>query len=381
MPTVWDAIKYVGSGLALVAFLAAVLASIAQSKIEQKRKLIETAPEEDRAQLVSDALEFFHVDTKNLTREQRFQLALVQVDARLRRFRITSAFWLLAAILLTILAFYAIKASRPPERHENEVHIAQPQVSDALGQVTIGQNRGYIEQDRILGVPVANTPVSEQEIWAADILLSDQYGADGRTNTVAHATNNIEEEDEEYFKKYFAFATYKDSRYTYIVRYDQLTNESSAILLEASSRPPNCQPSDLRQFKPLLHLLPKSRPLCLGSTLSEFLDNGASIRNPEGIPDAKVICFGLGHSSLLTTSRFTLTCYSPNPVDFSDSSHGYYVQVGTGGPERDDASGRIAFDERVTDAGEGEKLNGNYDSFKARFGKVPINYIAVFAYL
>jgi len=78
----WEAIKYVGSGLTLAAFLAAVAAWVFKNKINEKERLIRSAPAEDRSKLVMTTLEFFSVDARGLTQDQQYGLALRQIRAR-----------------------------------------------------------------------------------------------------------------------------------------------------------------------------------------------------------------------------------------------------------------------------------------------------------
>jgi hypothetical protein len=106
---VWEAIAYVSSGVSLVAFLAAVAAWTFKTKSEERERLIRTASETDRAALVSDALEFFHVETAGLTREQQFKLALEQIRARAERFRLSAAAICFVAVIAAVLAAFAIR--------------------------------------------------------------------------------------------------------------------------------------------------------------------------------------------------------------------------------------------------------------------------------
>jgi hypothetical protein len=103
---IWNAIAWVTSGLTLAAFFAAVGAWVYRLKILEKEKLIKSASEGDRAALVASALEFFDVETGNLTKKQQFDIALAQIHARARRFSITSI--LIAVICLTAAAVAAV---------------------------------------------------------------------------------------------------------------------------------------------------------------------------------------------------------------------------------------------------------------------------------
>jgi hypothetical protein len=108
----WNVIPYVTTGVTLAAFLAAVAAWVYRLKIVNKERLIRSASEEDRAELVVSALEFFNVDTGNLTKKQQFDLALTQIHARAHRFLLTSiliaiVFFVAAAITALAIIFVA----------------------------------------------------------------------------------------------------------------------------------------------------------------------------------------------------------------------------------------------------------------------------------
>ena len=115
----WEAIAYVSSGITLAAFLGALAAWIYSKKSEEKARLIEVAPEAERALLVQDALEFFHVDTGGLTRDQRYQLAITQIKARADRFKASLVVVIIVAILAAAVSTYAI--SRIPASSNSAV--------------------------------------------------------------------------------------------------------------------------------------------------------------------------------------------------------------------------------------------------------------------
>src|SRR5262245_16055989 len=114
----WDAIKYVGSGLTLAAFIVAAIAWILKSKSEERARLIDLAKEDERADLVRNALEFFDVDTSGLTKAQQYQLALEQIRGRAQRFKILALVICFVAVVGAILAVYALNRSSGANRHE-----------------------------------------------------------------------------------------------------------------------------------------------------------------------------------------------------------------------------------------------------------------------
>jgi hypothetical protein len=101
-----------------------------------RERLIQTAPAGDRAQLVSEALEFFRIDTSGLTKQQQFDIALEQIRARAQRFRIITTAVFLIALLAALPAAFAISkqvggtvSTRTSATHGRHGRSAAPTVS------------------------------------------------------------------------------------------------------------------------------------------------------------------------------------------------------------------------------------------------------------
>lgn len=118
----WNAIGLVTTGLALVAFIVAVAASIARSAIRRQNELIGSVPEKDRAGLVRDALEAFHIDTRQINSEQKlFLLLKEQMGMRERNRTRMLAFSLAALAVLSTLAAYAISVGSASRDARKEI--------------------------------------------------------------------------------------------------------------------------------------------------------------------------------------------------------------------------------------------------------------------
>ena len=115
------AISYVTSGFTLAAFIAAIIASIYRHWLLQRQQLISSVPESERAPLVEKTIEFFNIDTTGLLPEKKYELALKQIEARARRFRIIAIVIVIVAVLaagVTALAMlhtpnYSLVGSEP----------------------------------------------------------------------------------------------------------------------------------------------------------------------------------------------------------------------------------------------------------------------------
>ncbi len=104
----FEAVGSVGTPLALAAFVVAAVAWVYRARLAERRKMIESAPEDKRADLLEAAIrDFSTVPVENLTKEQRYQLALTLIQERSSRFRITALVSVVVAVLLaTVILLY-----------------------------------------------------------------------------------------------------------------------------------------------------------------------------------------------------------------------------------------------------------------------------------
>lgn len=130
----WESIQYVTSGLTLVAFGIAVAAWLYKSNFEAKERLIQSATESQRADLVRQTLEFFDVNTDGLTKENKFRLALEQIHARRERFRITAIVVCVIAFILASVSAYAIHRSGASTPSDPPIKPAAPASSADAAQ-------------------------------------------------------------------------------------------------------------------------------------------------------------------------------------------------------------------------------------------------------
>lgn len=126
----WEAIKYVSSGVTLLAFIAAIILAIYRRNLLSRERLIKLAPASQRARLVKSTLqEFFDVDTRTISEDHAYQLALEQIHARSRRYLIN------AVVVLPILLGSAAVAiasfiNRPPQPGVSDGPIKESSFSD-----------------------------------------------------------------------------------------------------------------------------------------------------------------------------------------------------------------------------------------------------------
>jgi hypothetical protein len=145
----FQAIQYVGTPIALVAFIVAIAAYVYRHRLVERRKLIETAPEAERARLLDATLrDFTTVNTDTLTKDQRYQLAQRLIDERAARTRITAISGVVVALILAgvVLALPDPGAAQ----HSLVVRVSDP----AGGFVTSGSitlDAGALRDTRSIG--------------------------------------------------------------------------------------------------------------------------------------------------------------------------------------------------------------------------------------
>ncbi|MDY7013997.1 MAG: N-acetylmuramoyl-L-alanine amidase, partial [Cyanobacteriota bacterium] len=110
----WESIALVSSGITLVAFIGAVAAWLYRARIQQSERLIRTAPLQERTRLVEQALESFRIDASGLTKQQQYNLALVQIKEREIRFRTTAIAIVIIAIVFAVVTVLAIQRTPNP---------------------------------------------------------------------------------------------------------------------------------------------------------------------------------------------------------------------------------------------------------------------------
>lgn len=109
----WTAIKYVTSGITLVAFICAVAAWLYKSYLHRRERLINSVPEAKRAKLVEQTFNPFKIDTTNLSRQHRYELALMQLKEQTKKYQLTAVVILIIAGLVTLLVFAVIPRTGP----------------------------------------------------------------------------------------------------------------------------------------------------------------------------------------------------------------------------------------------------------------------------
>lgn len=149
----WNAIAYVSSGVTLTAFVIATVAWFLKHRAQQQERLIKAANTKDRAALIRNALEFFHVDATELSPSQQYKLAVEQVHARAARFKTTAIVICVLAVLAAAVSIYALarstRGSTPQDfpAMRSSFGITMPQ----LQQIDVGLTRPFFFQ--VLGAP------------------------------------------------------------------------------------------------------------------------------------------------------------------------------------------------------------------------------------
>ncbi len=106
--TIFGSIKNIRTPIALIAFIVAIIAFSYAYTINGQRKLIETAPEAERAKLVEDTVrDFTKIDTDGLTQDQKYKLAIRTIQTREYIFGMTA----ILAVIIALIILFAWRSS------------------------------------------------------------------------------------------------------------------------------------------------------------------------------------------------------------------------------------------------------------------------------
>lgn len=125
----WDAASQVSSIFGLLAFLLAGAVAVWRARLARRVELIETAPEPERIEMTQTVLDGVAIDTGNLTRAQRYELARDVLRRRADRFRWALIGALSLGVLAAGFAAYAFtivhRPAAAPELHRLRIAVVE----------------------------------------------------------------------------------------------------------------------------------------------------------------------------------------------------------------------------------------------------------------
>ncbi|QIA23648.1 hypothetical protein [Mesorhizobium sp. AA22] len=104
---IWDAVPKVQSSITLITFLVAAALTGFYFYLGHRERVLKGAPPEQRREMVDALNKFFHVDTSNLSPEQKLQLALAQVRTGNARLLMWLVFFLLMSLVFAGWTVYS----------------------------------------------------------------------------------------------------------------------------------------------------------------------------------------------------------------------------------------------------------------------------------
>jgi hypothetical protein len=128
----WNAVSSVTSVLTLIAFMAAIAASILFRKMRQQERIISSTRPVDRPSLIQTLSASFHVDTAGLSAEERYRIVLEQLRGRGTRFMI-AAILTFGICLFTLVGILIADAYR----QRLEVSAGTPEITTATNNAHV----------------------------------------------------------------------------------------------------------------------------------------------------------------------------------------------------------------------------------------------------
>lgn len=128
-----------GGGVALALFIVAVVAFLGRRAIELRSDVVKRARPEDLQRVLGDELARLDIHAENLTKEQRYDLAVRMLEQRAARQTHIFAGALVVAVLSAVIALAGIFVERKPAPGNGQGS------GDAAGRAAPGKGRGASE--------------------------------------------------------------------------------------------------------------------------------------------------------------------------------------------------------------------------------------------
>jgi hypothetical protein len=101
----WNVVQHITTGVSLVALLGMLIFVGYREYLKHRLKVINTAPRQQRADIINKQLNTFGINAANLTREQQYNLASQELNVRSRKYLLMS---ISAALTMVVFAVIAI---------------------------------------------------------------------------------------------------------------------------------------------------------------------------------------------------------------------------------------------------------------------------------
>lgn len=109
---------YVSSGLTLFSFVVLVISVVIRYSLQNKKDIITSAPPEKRVELISQALESYHINTETLTKEQKYNIVIEQLQQKRQRHRTNTRSAIVVLCITAIVACFGYTDSKRPDTLE-----------------------------------------------------------------------------------------------------------------------------------------------------------------------------------------------------------------------------------------------------------------------
>ena len=143
----YEAIKYISTPLALLAFIVAVLSRMYSHKLKNKLEIIKSIPNEDRAFLIDKELETYRISPQNdnLSEKQKIKLMQTVIFQRAYRLKILSitSICISSIFALTIVStttdIFELLLKEIPINSQERNNIISGKIIDGSNNSTISQ--------------------------------------------------------------------------------------------------------------------------------------------------------------------------------------------------------------------------------------------------
>lgn len=119
----FEHIEYVTSGFSLLAFIIAAGVLVSKYTLDYRKSVLEKSKGKDKIDMIERLVDYFDIDTNNLTKDQKYMLVMEQIKIKRHRLNLNAFMFCFVSVIFAGVAAYTIRGNSTNNGKGNTVNI------------------------------------------------------------------------------------------------------------------------------------------------------------------------------------------------------------------------------------------------------------------